>query len=1218
MRRLLFLAVVALMSMPAGVRALSLGNLELRSALHQPLNARIPILSATGDEIETLNVRIASAEQFERAGVGYSALLTQLRFDIEETRKGPDYIVITSRNPVSEPYLNFLVEVNWARGRLIREFTALLDPPLYDPNRRIAWNPAQVSRSAAPAPQAAVAVAPRPGSPARATTGETWRSTDQQVYRYDAARARPASRVARPADGSYPTLWSAARAMRPGPAVSMHQMMIALLRANPDAFIRGNINLLKKGYVLKMPDKGALNALAREEALAEVNRHHALWQEYRQRGAVAAPTQPTGAAVAVTAPHGDSGVAVTPPEPANEDKLKLLGAKESGGAGAAGGASGTGSSEDLALARERVASRERENEDLRAQLTESEQIIENLRTRIALQDDQLADLQHKLAAAGGAAAPETVAPTSSETAPTPFEDDDPESWRRLDQKVYTLAEPPSAPDDATAPPATPAEITPESWRSLEYEILTDIAPPPPPPEPDIDETLAGSEPPATVPDPSGTGAEPPGDTSGTSSTADTPSAAPSDVAPTATAGDTPQAESVSEAEPVAESDPSPAEAAPPADEKGLITTLMERASGVVPAALAESIPGGIFTLLGVLLAVLAAIVLVIARRRAEPAPPSVPMVADADLGIDVPPAARDRIMSVDAALEEPLAGGADLFTTQETIHMTALPGGAKPAAVGEAEDDPLAEVNVYLAYERFDEAERLIREAIAKYPNEHKYKLRLLEVYYSSNNKPAYETAARSLQAAVGGIGPLWDTALAMWREISPTRDLFAAASASEAVADAPSRQFVDITAMDERMSRTVTSAQESAGPIAFDLEPEPAEMRAEEPAGLDFDLGTQEKSALDLLDITAPANGGEQADEIFDIAAERGGAVEDLLDMSVPSAMEGASPAVNELLSLTKSGTAQGDSALSTLADPEGILADTDFDVTGGEPDILKAELAAETLVEFDLGGAGDGAGQFGPANVVDFPVREDALAEPVSPPESLTTLVDIAPTAAEATAMEFDIGGLDLAAEIEQPPLPEVADIDAISLDANTIRVFEGDPTAMGGDVTSPGLTGSETAGAATANDLDLTADLFNLDADTGVPRYESMLDELSADGETLDDITKSLADTMGMKDEAEMPTVDLTLDAGVISEMDAAAGFFPDDLQPASGTETVGLTDVQFPDGQSTTDEVDTKLNLAKAYIELGDAAGARSILDEVVSAGSEGQREEAQRLLRELTT
>lgn len=119
MRRLLRLGLAAFMSLPISVYALSLGNLELRSALHQPLDARVPILSATGDEIESLRVKIASAEEFARAGVNYAGILTQLEFDIQQTSKGPDFIRITSRDPVREPFLNFLLEVNWSKGRLI-------------------------------------------------------------------------------------------------------------------------------------------------------------------------------------------------------------------------------------------------------------------------------------------------------------------------------------------------------------------------------------------------------------------------------------------------------------------------------------------------------------------------------------------------------------------------------------------------------------------------------------------------------------------------------------------------------------------------------------------------------------------------------------------------------------------------------------------------------------------------------------------------------------------------------------------------------------------------------------------------------------------------------------------------------------------------------------------------------------------------------------------
>ncbi|MGQ0657453.1 MAG: FimV/HubP family polar landmark protein [Chromatiales bacterium] len=1204
MRRLLLLGLAALMATPVGVHALSLGNLELRSSLRQPLNARIPILSATGDEIDTLNVRVASPEHFERAGVSYAAILTEFRFDVQETHKGPDYIVITTRDSIGEPFLNFLIEVNWSKGRLIREYTALLDPPLYDPNRRIAWSAAQVKRApppaAVPSSQPSVAEAPSRAAPGpRSPTGEAWRSIDHEVYHYGGAR------TAQTADRTYPTLWSAAKAMRPNSSVTMQQMLIALLRTNPEAFIRANINLLKKGYVLKMPDQGTLASVSREEALAEVKQHHALWQEYRQRSAVAAPTQPAGAVVTVTAAPATGGGIAEAEEATSEDKLKLLSAKDGSGAGAVGGASGKGSTEELALTKETLVSRERENEELRAQLVESEEIIEKLKSRVALQDNQLADLQRKLAEATGAAA----ASASAAPAPT-FTAGAAESGRSLDQEVYQLADAPRAP--AAAAPVALGPITAESWRSLDQQVDTPTGMPPSPREPDSDAAVAAIEPPASPPAPSGTGIEPPSSAESppTAPVSDTP---PDTPAPTAAKAAPEQAPAAA-----AEAEPAPTEAVSPEERKGLIHGLNEWAGTLLPRGLLAAVPGGVLTLLGALAAVMAGIVALIARRGAEPAPPSIPTVADMQESAAAEITARDRMIIAEADLEEPSFGAGELFAPQDTTQIINPPPVAK-AAPGEPAEDPLAEVNVYLAYERFDEAERLIKEAIVNYPNEHKYKLRLLEVHYSSNNKTAYEAAARRLHGAVGGTGLLWESAVAMWREMSPNRELFAAGLPLEPVSEAPSRQFVDITAIDEKMSRTVTSAQESAAAIV-DLAP--TEAQAERDNVLDFDLGASEKSALDLLDITAPAEGDRaaEADGILDISADRGGPIDNLLDMSVPSAIEGASPAVNELLSLTKSGAVQtADSAMATLAEPEGAITGTDFDVTGGEPDLLKAESAAETLVEFDLSGGEGEAGPFGPTNVVDFPVRQEAQQEP-TPPEALTTMVDIAPSSAESPPLEFDIGSLDLSADASQPPVPEVFDVDPMNLDADTVRLFENDLAASREAVTAHGLAVVDSGAAATADDLDLTADLFDLEAGAGAARKESTLDELPADSDnlTLDDITRSLEETVGMKDEADIDTVDLTLDAGVITEMDAAGGLFRDDLKPASAAETVGLTDSPFGDSQGTADELDTKLNLAKAYIELGDAAGARSILDEVANAGSERQREEAQRLLRELTT
>ncbi len=124
---LVLLALVA----PTGVNALGLGKLELLSALNQPFKARVELLSATADELDSLKVSLADQEAFERAGIQRTFLLTSLRFRVEETESGSDYIRIHSSESIREPFLNFLLEINWSKGRLFREYTVLLDPPTY-------------------------------------------------------------------------------------------------------------------------------------------------------------------------------------------------------------------------------------------------------------------------------------------------------------------------------------------------------------------------------------------------------------------------------------------------------------------------------------------------------------------------------------------------------------------------------------------------------------------------------------------------------------------------------------------------------------------------------------------------------------------------------------------------------------------------------------------------------------------------------------------------------------------------------------------------------------------------------------------------------------------------------------------------------------------------------------------------------------------------------
>jgi pilus assembly protein FimV len=131
-------ALALSMLMPTVASALGLGALKAQSGLNQPFDGRIEILGATANDFDTLSIKLASPEAFERAGVMRDAVLLALKFEVVETPAGNDYIRVSTRDPVREPFLNFLLELNWANGRMVREYTVLLDPPLYDPNRRAA------------------------------------------------------------------------------------------------------------------------------------------------------------------------------------------------------------------------------------------------------------------------------------------------------------------------------------------------------------------------------------------------------------------------------------------------------------------------------------------------------------------------------------------------------------------------------------------------------------------------------------------------------------------------------------------------------------------------------------------------------------------------------------------------------------------------------------------------------------------------------------------------------------------------------------------------------------------------------------------------------------------------------------------------------------------------------------------------------------------------
>lgn len=431
----LALAFVMLLA-PCTALALGLGEIEARSALNERFDARIPLVSATPEELETLEVMLASREAFERYGISRPFELQSLRFEIVTDGAAAPYVQISSREPIREPFLTFLVEADWASGRLLREYTVLLDPPVFDE---------QAQPPAAQAP----AAAPADTRTETRTTGTVLQTAPQPEARPPAEPgAYPDTPPYTAPEGTYgrikrgETLSGIARKLKPAD-VSLNQMMIALFRANPDAFM-DNINLLKQGSVLRVPDLADVRAISRAEANRVVREHVAAW---RGGGRVAA------------AGGGEGG---------GEASLSLVAPGE-GGSGSAAEGAGTGVDagaaaervaalqQQLTSTREALAEAEGENETLQARVAALESEIAEVRRLLEIKDNQLLALQQQAEQAGGQ--------TGTAGEPVPDSEQPAETVAEVVEEAVPETEEPAVQPEAGVEPQQPVAEQPEATQA---------------------------------------------------------------------------------------------------------------------------------------------------------------------------------------------------------------------------------------------------------------------------------------------------------------------------------------------------------------------------------------------------------------------------------------------------------------------------------------------------------------------------------------------------------------------------------------------------------------------------------------------------------------------------------------------------------------------------------------------------------------------------------
>ncbi len=401
-RPLSYLSAALLALASSSALALGLGDIRVLSKPGQPLLAEIPVVSADPSELENLRVALASPVTFERVGLQRpTGLVSELQFELTRDTQGRAVVRVTSQAPVATPSLSFLIEADWGQGRLVREYSALVDAP---PSALAVAEPEIVAPAGTLSNTIMREPAPASASASASATAAATPTTPPPAVAPAPARPRAASApVAAPAaDGSITvqrgqTLSQIASAVARGNQVSRDRAMIALLRANPEAFIRGNVNLLKQGAVLRMPGSDALAAVDAAEAATLVREHAAQWRQARTVPQPAGAVAPVAKAAATNA---------SSPAAANGARLEIAPALASD-AVHAGTTTGTAAgsegdmlgNEQLRQAREDIATRDAEIGELKQRVADLEKLKEQQQSLIAMKDNDLAAAQQRLAQA---------------------------------------------------------------------------------------------------------------------------------------------------------------------------------------------------------------------------------------------------------------------------------------------------------------------------------------------------------------------------------------------------------------------------------------------------------------------------------------------------------------------------------------------------------------------------------------------------------------------------------------------------------------------------------------------------------------------------------------------------------------------------------------------------------------------------------------------------
>ncbi len=1244
---------IVLAMIPAQVLALGLGDIEISSTLNQPLDAEVKLLSVRPGEAEDLLVSLASNAAFLRAGIDRPFFLTKLNFKVVTKKNGAKVIKITSKRPVVEPFLNFLLEVDWPKGRLLREYTILLDPPVIvtnnatsekpestsrfdEGNRRFevepvnSASPAQVAKADLEAPKQKAKVEKAPALPEQAQTESPAAETklaavtassdssqdndvEQEQSREDLSRgnierdvqdssaedkvipaeqqpdkgskfsvqevdpdlamqqleslilektpeldgsnftpykidysvnhtnpevqdskkgfipiqrkAQPQQQVkvkkdTKPRSDQYKveknnTLWSIARKTKAN-GVSIHQMMLSLLRYNPEAFIDGNINRLRKGVILRVPDKESALSIDPQTAVNLVKEQNALYQQYLARI--------KGVRVKTEKQQQETIEASTEkvePEKSKDAELEILKAdssekseevEESG----EDNQSSQGNIEDkILLTEEELISEQQNQQDLLAEKEELDSINKKLDRLIELKVNQLSDLQERLAASETDQEAEKAIQEAEEIQQAETEVKETQEAEQIDETAVVANE--------------VEEQQPETEKQQSAEINEQ--------EKEEDKvqpkklTALVENPPAT-----------------------------------------------------------------------------EEASGGSFALLTAAVAGFLAIAGG-------AIWLIRKRKKAK---------QEENLDVSALEDAEDQTDSLEEEVaeaesledvqnkEELTEALSDLMeedadeekdfdqTSMETAEIPAMESSetaeetAEPVADVEEEekDDTIAEADVYLAYGLYPQAEDLLTGAIKDHPDRSDYVEKLLETYFADKNIEKFQQQSESFKEMPGvANSPAWQRVVAMGKDLCPDYPLFS--QEGDVVVD-----IADIT-----------PAKPDAPDLALDDD-------AEVPVDLDFGLDDSD------FESTQPEVEGDN-----------------LLDFDINDAVSEEKSEDDDLMGATQ------------IMDSTDFDLDTDLDLSsdldvesseeaeGTEPlqedvndEMDATQLLTDTDFEMDLEDADEIAS-------IDLGTDEDESS-------------DSDETADDDSGLEFDLGELDdLLGKDHDDQVAEEMKIDTSEVDEG--RSEEEDLLAAIGEDLAEDDTVSDESGDASAIDKDLNDNV--LDFDIGEAETDKVEEPIEATETSPEDVAEEEQEkSTGLDPNSTIVDLDefADLDLGdeeledadnesdiqqteynltdlddLLGEDEQESGSDQEQSTDAEETqksedtednfeETLVQDSEQLKANDRVDDEIDTMIELAKAYVDMGDTESAISALEEIIATGSEEQRQKAEKMLQQV--